>query len=119
MVVIASSTHSTSRGLVSTDIDRTCFRPFDPTKSAEALDWVRSDDFTQLSETFQQTRSGLKYVRGFDFVNTAITNSRNLVPTRALANLVEVGFLAAPTCDDDVRLAADDFIAGHNPVGRA
>lgn len=40
-------------------------------------------------------------------------------PGRLLANPVEAGLLAAPTCDDDVRLVPEDFIARHSPVGRA
>jgi hypothetical protein len=81
--------------------------------------WCGTDDFTQWSETFQPIRSGLKWMRGSTFVNTAITSNRNLVPGRLLANPVEAGLLAEPTRHDEVRLVAEDFIARHNPVGRA
>ena len=76
-------------------------------------------DFAQLSETFQQTWAGLENVGGFNFVNAAIAHGGNQVPTWSLTNLMRADFLATPTRNDDVRLAADDFLTGHDAVGRA
>src|SRR6516164_1782918 len=76
-------------------------------------------DFAHLPETFQQSWSGLENVGGLNLVHMAIADGGNGVPTRPLTNRVEVGLLATPTRNNNVRLATDDFIAGHDTVGCA
>ena len=58
----------------------------------------------------------MENVGGFDFVEAVVPDSGNGVPAGALTELIKIHFLATPTGDDEVGLAADNLIGTDDAV---